>query len=518
MPKNHQRLPPSGPERESLRQKGQFWTPPWVADAMVGYVLAGGSDQLFDPAVGAGAFFHAAARLQARLGRQISCSGTELDPGALEEARESGLSAADLGQVEVRDFIRNPPADPVKAIVANPPYIRHHRLDATLKAFLRSLSLHLIGKPLDGRAGLHVYFLLRALELLDTNGRLAFIVPADIGEGVFAQDLWGWIASNYRLDAAVTFAPEASPFPGVDTNPLIVMIRNVPPAPEFVWARCVESGSAALSEWTLSGFRHGSAPALVAVRRKLSEGIATGLTRPPSSIDTDGAVLGDFARVMRGIATGANTFFHLTRQQALDLRIPDDFLTAAIGRTRDVPEDEVTGTLLDALDEAGRPTLLFCPDGRPAEDFPKPVRDYLAHGERLGLPSKSLISTRRPWYKMEHRPVPPFLFAYLGRRNTRFVRNSAGVVPLTAFLCVYPRRDAPDFVGSLGKLLRDPETLANLPAVGKSYGGGAIKVEPRALERLPLPQSLLDTLGLTAPKPALQSALDFGVPPGGDAR
>ena len=31
-------------KREILRQKGQFWTPDWVAEAMVAYVLGGGSD------------------------------------------------------------------------------------------------------------------------------------------------------------------------------------------------------------------------------------------------------------------------------------------------------------------------------------------------------------------------------------------------------------------------------------------------------------------------------------------
>jgi hypothetical protein len=34
----------------------------------------------------------------------------------------------------------------------------------------------------------------------------------------------------------------------------------------------------------------------------------------------------------------------------------------------------------------------------------------------------------------------------------------------------------------LWQLLQHPETVKNLVRVGKSYGSGAIKVEPRALE------------------------------------
>ena len=41
------------------------------------------------------------------------------------------------------------------------------------------------GVILDGRAGFHVYFLIRALTLLEENGRLAFIMPADTCEGKF---------------------------------------------------------------------------------------------------------------------------------------------------------------------------------------------------------------------------------------------------------------------------------------------------------------------------------------------
>jgi hypothetical protein len=199
---------------------------------------------------------------------------------------------------------------------------------------------------------------------------------------------------------------------------------------------------------------------------------------------------------MRGIATGANEFFFLTAEQAQALGIPGDFLIPAVGRTRDVTTDEITSATIYELEQKGRPTLLFTPDGRPLDSFPPAVRDYLEQGEALNLHRRTLIATRRPWYKMETRPAPPFLFAYLGRRNARFIRNTAKVIPLTGFLCVYPRcRDAVD-VEKLWHVLRHPDTAANLRLVGKSYGSGAIKVEPRALERLPIPAHVLAEAGL----------------------
>src|SRR5262245_29175140 len=231
-----QKLPSDWAAREALREKGQFWTPQWVAEAMIAYCLAGGAENIFDPAVGAGAFFIAAKKKAGQKHRQIHLFGAELDRDALRQAESNGLPARDLERVVTGDFVLRPPNKRFPAIVANPPYIRHHRLSASTKESLRAFSLELIGKELDGRAGLHIYFLLRALQLLADGGRAAFIAPADTCEGVFAGTLWQWITSRYRLDAVVTFRPEASPFPNVHTNPIILLIRNARPAAHFLWA------------------------------------------------------------------------------------------------------------------------------------------------------------------------------------------------------------------------------------------------------------------------------------------
>lgn len=500
-------IPTHGAAREALRKKGQFWTPDWIADAMVEYVLQSGADRIFDPAVGAGAFFRAARSLSRERGEHVQLCGTEIDPAALAEARITGLNDEDLAEVRVADFVLDPPAGRFSAIVANPPYLRHHRLPETTKRELKALGLELTGHALDGRTGYHVFFLLRALQLLANEGRLAFILPADVCEGVFSLRLWEWITRHYCLDALITFAPKASPFPHVDTNPIICLIRNRESRGEFMWVRCLKAETGQLRAWIASGMGETTAVGLEVVRREISEGINAGLSREPKPTDRHGATLGDFATVLRGIATGANEYFFLSRKRAATTGLPDEFLKLAIGRTRDVQEDNVTTTTLAALDAKGRPTLLFCPDGRPLDGFPESVQDYLRQGEALGLDKRPLISTRNPWYKMETRRPPAILFAYLGRRNSRFIRNVAGVVPLTGFLCVYPKSNNPEFVGKLWSVLRHPSITLSLARVGKSYGDGAIKVEPRALERLPIPQEALVTAGLHAEGRDMQCSL-----------
>lgn len=493
---NSYKLPASGEARELLRKKGQFWTPDWVAEAMVEYVLTEKSRTVFDPAVGAGAFFRAVKTVSKERGLYVSLSGMDIDSGALKQALSYGLTKEDIGNITIGDFVFQPPHKKLSAIVANPPYIRHHRISMEDKEKLKHLCLQTTGKILDGRAGLHIYFLIRALSLLDEKGRLAFIMPADTCEGKFANDLWRWISTNYSLDAVVTFAPEASPFPNVDTNPIIFFIQNSKPKEKFVWAKCYESQSNVLKTWTGSGFTAKTGKALEVITRDLLEGVETGLSRPPITEKMGRYVLGDFVQVVRGVATGANEFFFLTDEQVKELGIPEKYFVRAVGRTRDVPAEEITKETINSLRAKGRPTLLLSLNGEPYDAYPDTVKQYLKTGEKNGLPQRPLISQRKPWYKMESRVPPPFLFAYLGRRNSRFIRNTAKIIPLTGFLCVYPKCDDKEYVERLWKILCHPDLVANLALIGKSYGDGAVKVEPRSLEKLPIPDSVIEQFGI----------------------
>lgn len=484
--------------REKRRQKGQFWTPDWLADALIAYLVAHGAQTLFDPAVGAGAFFRAVKRHNAKNQSAIQFLGTEIDPTALDEGQSLGLSVADIRHIEIRDFALDPPDLRFEAIVANPPFIRHHRISAEAKQQLHRYSQQRLGVSLDGRVGLHVFFLLRGLDLLSEGGRLAYIMPADTCEGVFAKPLWQWITRHYRLRGVITFSHAASPFQEVDINPLIFLIEKQKPQPSFDWIIVHTTNENVLQQWFASDLQTPlPTPEIERFDRPLTEALNTGLSRHPK-LHTSSTVytLGDFAKVMRGIATGDNDFFFLTHSKADLLDIPADFLIPAVARTRDVPEDIIDEALMEFLKNKGRPTMLLSLDSRTVDQFPLAVQHYLKLGEANGLPQKPLISTRRPWYKMEKRAIPPFLFAYLGRRNTRFIRNVAGVVPLNGFLGLYPHVLDTDSVERLWNILSHPQTVENLKQVGKSYGGGAVKVEPRALESLPLPTDIVEEFQL----------------------
>lgn len=483
------RLPSSGPEREKLRSKGQFWTPDWITDAMTAFV-APVAEAVFDPGFGAGAFGRAASRWMELSGRRIGYFGCETDASALDEARSMGTPAGIVTSVELRDFFDFSRLPAGTSIVANPPYIRHHRLDVDVKVRLQELSLRALGSRLDGRTGLHAFFLIHALTLLSAGQRLAFIVPADICEGVYSKRLWDWIGREFRIHAVVTFSPKATPFPGVDTNAVILLLSREEPLRNYHLVKVLEAGTESLRRWILEpAYRTADIEVHSA---DVATAVVAGVSRTPFSFgNSDEIALGDLIYTVRGVATGANDFFCLTSRQIGSLQLPPELFVRTVLRTKDVPGDRITREELDSLDESGRPTYLLNLGKTVETELSESVQSYLKKGVELGLPERSLIAQRRPWYKMESRKPPAFLFAYLGRRNSRFIENEAAVVPSTSFLCVYHREELEVVHRErLSALLCDPDVFSGLASVAKSYGGGAFKVEPRALERLPLGESI----------------------------
>lgn len=497
-------LPSAGPRREALREKGQFWTPSWLAEVMANWVTANKPSVLFDPAVGPGTFFSAAHAI----GYKGSFAGFELHSSALQEGSQLGLTDKDFAQVHIADFISAEISDRYDAIISNPPYIRHHRLGDVRKQELKILAKRLLGFPLDGRVGLHLYFLLKCLDHLAPKGRLAFLLPADVCEGVSSSSVWNRICEIYRLEAVLTFSEEAAPFPQVDTNAMVFMLSRNPPRDTFKWLRILKKDDIAIKRALDTKNLATVDESLVISRdRNLAEAVKTGLSRPPKNNAQQGYPLSQFAKIVRGIATGANEFFFLTHEQLKSLKLDPRFFIRAVGRTRDCQNDTITKAEMDELDSEGRPTWLLNLGRDPFETLPKQLQIYLQQGEQQGFQNRALIMSRRPWYKMEKRIPPPILFAYLGRRDCRFILNKAGVVPLTGFLCVYPLVNTQRASEQLWRALNHPDTLRNLHFVGKSYGGGALKVEPRQLDALEIPATVIDEVGLAPPTSVVQFTL-----------
>ena len=484
----------SKPAISAVRNKGQVWTPRWVADAMAVLLKDNLAEGLLDPAIGPGALVAACRDL---ITEKLEVKAFDIDVDVLSiEHSADGFAKADISDFTLASFIEDRSDFRVGAVIANPPYLRHHKITPEIKSRCQVIVQSELGIKIDARAGLHVYFLVKSLTNLIEGGRLVFLLPADTFEGVFAQTLWTAVSKKYKIDGVITMSSDVAAFPGVDTNAVIVSISKNAPQEKMVWTcwegEVREDFATAVEAAFQGNFENARQLGLVSETVSIEIAIVRGFTRSQTQPEVEGVPFTRIARVIRGIATGGNDFFAFTSSMIAEHNLDMADFVRTIVRVRDVPGGELTADDLEQLDQKNRPTYLLSIDA--STKMTDNLKKYLQRGVESGLSKGALVSARKNWFFMEKREHVPILFAYLGRRNTRFIRTRCDVSPLTGFLCVYPAEGVnPD---KLCAALNHSSTILELAKVGKSYGDGAIKVEPGGLRKLVVPFEALEAAGL----------------------
>jgi adenine-specific DNA-methyltransferase len=198
-----------------------------------------------------------------------------------------------------------------------------------------------------------------------------------------------------------------------------------------------------------------------------------------------GAVpLSQLATTRRGIATGANRFFHLAAGEARQRGVAAEHLTACLGRAASIRGLIVDNAAFEQMRDAGKPCYLL---RLPATGLNPAERRYVAEGEAQGLPQRFLLAARTPWYAMEKRPPAPILAAVFGRSQFRFLWNTAAIENLTAFHCVYPHDDDPLRIAALVACLNSTSVQHRAGEQRRVYGGGLLKFEPKDLLDVEVP-------------------------------
>jgi hypothetical protein len=200
------------------------------------------------------------------------------------------------------------------------------------------------------------------------------------------------------------------------------------------------------------------------------------------------------------MATGANGYFILDRDEARRRGLPAQYLRPILPGPRAVAAD-VIDRARDGF-PAGLPHLVVVdcdlPIGEIRRRHPALAR-YLDRGRRQRIHLRYLPRHRSPWYGQERRPPAPILCTYMGRRRggrfLRFIRNRSEATATNVYHLLYPRPALARQPGAAGTLLDRAwaalrEAESGLESAGRTYGGGLVKIEPRELEALVLPGRL----------------------------
>lgn len=123
-------------------------------------------------------------------------------------------------------------------VLANPPYVRHERLDTQTKAKLREHYATFVGT-----ADLYVYFYERSVSLLKPDGVIAFITSNKWYRAAYGAKLRAWLTAETRLRAIIDFG-DAEVFEAIAYPTIVVAqrrrVRRAPDAsdtfPALNWA------------------------------------------------------------------------------------------------------------------------------------------------------------------------------------------------------------------------------------------------------------------------------------------
>lgn len=459
--------------RERRYEIGQFFTPAPIAELMADAVREIDPETVLDPGVGGGVLLRA-------IGAGPKLFGLDIDAAAVELAAASMPGEHEILAGDFLDAERWPLSEvSFDAVIANPPYVRHHNLSARHKLLARHYSER-FGSKVSSLSSSYVYFFLEALLRCNAGGRLVFVTPTEFLDVRYGQAVKEALLSRCEIDEIIVLEMDELAFEGVlTTSAITIATKRESPSQRFRLVEGRLNGSIEKSREVELAAK--TAPAalpwtpLLPSRAERIAPLLAGRT----------ARLGDYCRVRRGIATGDNSFFAMTRAEVEHWGIEERFLVPAVLGSKDLPHEGPLDADFHAsrMAEGARGLLLFCHDPIEALRGTNVLR-YIAHGLEMGLHERFNCRTRRPWYGVE--PVPPadFFTTYMSRNRARIVRNLAGARCMTSLLNVWAQPGvSPD---ALRPSLEDSGNAQLLRAFGRTYGGGLGKIEPGDLIALPI--------------------------------
>jgi adenine-specific DNA-methyltransferase len=451
------------------RAQGATYTPPEIVRAMLEWAAKHGTPaRVVDPGVGSGRFLiDAARRLPA-----AKLVGVEIDPVAaiLARAHLAAVGVADRSEVMLCDFrsAAIPRIDGRTLYIGNPPYVRHHDIDAHWKRWL-SIEAARLMVPVSQLAGLHAHFLL-ATAIKGLPGDYgAFITAAewlDVNYGKLVRALFLGRLGGLRIDL---IEPTALPFKDAATTAAITAFEIGADARTVRFRRIQ----------TLQDLNRFDGGRDVPRAQVAASPRWTHLSRPPRKTPSGFIELGEICRVHRGQVTGANDIW-IAGARGFDL--PASVLYRTVTRARE---------LFDAApilrDASGLKQVIDLPvelDGFDAMQR-MAIDRFLDEARRCGADRNYIATHRKAWWSVGLRRPAPILATYMARRPPAFVLNRGAARHINIAHGIYPRERLSDAV-----LMALVEFLSKSAqqSDGRTYAGGLTKFEPREMERMLIPR------------------------------
>jgi adenine-specific DNA-methyltransferase len=478
--------PPSGNYAKNF---GAYYTDERIADFLVRWALRSSRDTVVDPSFGGGVFLEAAVRrLQTLGGEAKQVYGVELDANVhtqvsyelqmLYSFRARNLVHSDFFQLKPKQLPL------VDAVVGNPPFIRYQSFSGDgREAALAKVKAK--GVALNSLASSWAAFLVQSTTLLKQGGRLAMVIPMELGHASYARPVLDYLTRSFSNISLLTFKEPL--FPELSQDTLLLLAENKNSGNAVVKHLDLESLESleSLSEEKLERSQLIDVKAIIAGKEKLNFYLLSEQARQLyKRLVTESTRLGNIASVGIGYVSGANEFFHLSKKDAKLRKINENVLKPAV--YKGLAFKGLTFTQQDWQDaEEKSAGFLFYPkEGR----LPKAVKDYIAQGESRAIHTAYKCRTRSPWYKVPHVCKADAFITYMNGLRSQFVVNEANVVAPNTLHLVRLHPDSPMNANDLAVLWQTSLTLLSVELEGHALGGGMLKLEPSEAKNIIFPR------------------------------
>jgi adenine-specific DNA methylase len=471
-------------EPAERKARGAFFTPAEIAGFIADWAIRSPDDRIFEPSCGEAVFLKsAAARLRALGGRAPSSRqivGVDVHEESVALARQALAANKAHAELTVRDFFSVAPDDErFDAVIGNPPYVRYQSFGGGARALALQAALRQ-GVRLTELASSWAAFTVHAAAFLKPEGRLGLVLPAELLAVSYAAEIRRFLLRRFRSVRLVLF--ENLVFPGVLEEVVLLLAEGHGGADGFeVFQAKTTADLAHVSASTWSGFSPREnekwTPALLpndalSLYRELTHG-------------RHFEVLLHWGETYLGAVTGNNDYFALPRKAVRALDLPrKDLLPIVPPGSKHLRDLYVAASDWRGFAENDLPAFLFAPSGHPSPA----ARRYIAQGERNAVHQAYKCRKRSPWWRVPLVPRPEFFFTYMNHDRIRLVRNEARLHVLNSLYGVKLRRPRRK-LGSelLHYAMLNSVTLLGAEVVGRSYGGGMLKHEPREADVIPVP-------------------------------
>lgn len=472
------------------KERGAFFTPDEITRFVANWAIRAPGDQVLEPSAGDAAFLVAAVdRLRALTPGKNACptvDGVEIHAHSARVAHQRVRQAGGNAQIRHSDFFMVEPESAYDTVIGNPPYIRYQDFSGESRARAREAAFR-GGVSLTGLASSWAAFTIHSAMFLKQGGRLGLVLPAELLSVNYAAPVRRFLFSRFRDVQLVLFDEQV--FPEAEADVVLLLadgylegparhatIRQSKNAADLasLGAGQIWTPTDPAAKWT-SGLI--DPKAIKPLHGLLRRGLFTNLE-----------TWGD---TTLGIVTGNNKYFTLSPQRVKELGLRrKELLRLSPPGSSHLRGLSLSNAMLTKLGREGQATFLFYPNDPPSAE----AAAYIENGHRTGVDTAYKCRVRKTWYQVPLVPAADLLLTCMNADTPRLTANDAGARHLNSVHGVYFNDEYRELGRELLPLASlNSVTLLHAEMVGRAYGGGILKIEPKEADvwAMPSPELIL---------------------------